>query len=101
MPDGSEWAVPVAVIARHRAAYYAAREFGGDVERSLAEDTMPLFETDSYEVHDWAANNMRWEMVKDHARQVEPAAVLDFEEDWCNGRYRVDVMNGDTSADQP
>lgn len=44
MPDGSKWGVPVEMIARSRAAYYA-NEFDGDVERSLAEDTLPLFES--------------------------------------------------------
>jgi hypothetical protein len=42
MPDGSEWAYSVMDIARNRAEHYAD-EYGGDVERSLAEDTLPLF----------------------------------------------------------
>ena len=100
MPDGSEWAVPVAVIARHRAAYYA-KEFDGDVERSLAEDTMPLFESDGYEVHDWAANNMRWEMVKEHAHQVKSSAAVDYEEGWCNGVYWLEDRQEGPHADQP
>ncbi len=43
MPDGSKFGVPVAMIARNRAEHYA-HEFGGDVERSLAEDTVPMFD---------------------------------------------------------
>ena len=62
MPDGSEWGVPVEVIARNRAEHYKS-EFGDDVERSLAEDTMPLFE-DDYEIEEWASNNMNWQDVK-------------------------------------
>lgn len=41
MQDGSIWGVPVEMIAKNRAAHYA-HEFDGDVERSLAEDTIPL-----------------------------------------------------------
>ena len=43
MPDGSQWSVPVVVIATNRAASYAD-EFDGDTARSLEEDTHPLFE---------------------------------------------------------
>ena len=58
MQDGSVWAVPVDIIARNRAKHYA-KEFGGDVERSLAEDTIPFFD-DDYEIEDWAVRNMNW-----------------------------------------
>lgn len=84
MPDGSLWDVPVAVIARHRAENYAD-EFGGDVERSLAEDTIPLF-ADDYEIRDWAGNNMYWSDVAEHAERapVEPEPY-DPEEGWLSG----------------
>jgi hypothetical protein len=39
--DGSVWGVPVEMIARNRAEFYAS-EFDGDVEQSLQEDTLPL-----------------------------------------------------------
>lgn len=55
--DGSTWAVPVEMIARNRAKFYA-NEFGDDVERSLNEDTLPLFQRDKYEIQDWAVNNI-------------------------------------------
>ena len=91
MPDGSKWSVPVDVIARNRAAYYAD-EFGGDIERSLAEDTWPLFERHEGEIHDWASNNMDWENVKAHA--TKEADRLDmtpdqFAEGWVNGEHEV------------
>lgn len=88
MPDGSKWDVPVEVIARNRAAYYADREFAGDVERSLREDTLPLFEDDPFEVEDWAANNMDWADVKDKATRFSPA-VCDFQEGWITGDKEV------------
>jgi hypothetical protein len=90
MPDSSIWIVPIDVIARNRAAHYA-HEFDGDIERSLAEDTMPLFRSDSYEVQDWAANNMNWSDVCMHAwRKIEAPPVDDqFQEGWVNGDKRV------------
>jgi len=87
MPDESVWAVPVEIIARNRAAHYA-HECGGDIERSLAEDTMPLFEHDPYEVEDWAANNMNWSDVVEHAVLVEQGET-DYEEGWANGEKEV------------
>lgn len=81
LPDGSKWGVPVAMIARHRAGYYAY-EFGGDVERSLAEDTIPLFESDDYEIQDWAVNNMLWSDFDGHQVQLECAPSPDFERAW-------------------
>lgn len=89
MPDGSEWAIPVMLIARSRAEYYATKEFDGDIERSLAEDTLPLFAGDDYEIRDWAQNNMNWDDVAEHAVQVKPANV-DFQEGWINGQYLIE-----------
>lgn len=88
MPDGSEWAIPLAIIARSRAAYYAP-EFGDDIERSLAEDTIPLFEADSYEVRDWACNEMNWSEVAEHAVKVKDAEPVDFDEGWIDGDWKV------------
>lgn len=91
MRDGSVWAMPVEVIARHRAEHYKD-EFGDDVERSLEEDTWPLFEENDYEVSDWAVNNMDWDDVVDHAKQIskpEPLTPYDFQEGWMNGNKEV------------
>jgi len=59
MPNGEQWSVPVHVIAFDRAHHYA-HEFDDDVVRSAEEDTWPLFESDQYQIEDWAANNMNW-----------------------------------------
>ncbi|CAA2366800.1 hypothetical protein [Xanthomonas phage Olaya] len=90
-PDGSRWAVPVLTIARDRAKHYAS-EFDGDVERSLDEDTMPLFEASPYEVQDWAVNNMNWSDVKPDARIYAPAKPItddDMQEAWMSGDKEV------------
>lgn len=85
MPDNSVWAVPVSVIARHRATYYAEREYGGDIEESLADDTLPLFESDPLEIIDWAANNMDWADVQHEASMILSPPSPDLQEGWRDG----------------
>jgi hypothetical protein len=87
MPDGSQWDVPVEIIANNRAKAYA-EEFHGDVQSSLDEDTLPLFESDPYEVEDWAANQMNWTDVSAHAQCHKPSEV-DWQEGWVNGEKEV------------
>ncbi|ABA87791.1 hypothetical protein Pcar_0531 [Syntrophotalea carbinolica DSM 2380] len=87
MPNGEKWSVPVNVIAIDRAEYYAS-QFGGDVDRSLREDTEPLFESDTYEIEDWAKNNMNWSDVEASATLAEKG-TCDYQEGWVNGDAEV------------
>lgn len=91
MPDGSIWAVPVEVIAKNRAEYYAKNDpaMEGDFGKSLREDTIPLFEGDFDEIEDWAKNNMEWMDVVDSADCVIDAPTPDFEDGWTNGEASV------------
>lgn len=84
MPDGSVWGVPVEMIARNRAAHYVD-EYGGDIELSLAKDTLPLFESDEYSIEDWAENNMNWSDFDGHQVKLSDAPPPDFSEGLCNG----------------
>lgn len=93
MPDGSRWDVPVDVIARSRATYYA-HEIDGNVERSLREDTLPLFAEDESEIYDWAANNMNWSDVVSFAERVpDSGRPVDYQEGWCNGEKEIVERN--------
>jgi hypothetical protein len=83
MSDGSRWGVPVEIIARDRAKNYAS-EFGDDIDRSLAEDTVPLFTEHEFEIIDWAQNNMNWDDVKQHAGRMAHSEP-DYQEGWVNG----------------
>ena len=87
MEDGSKWAVPVVAIANSRAEFYA-KEFDGDFSRSLAEDTIPLFESDEYEIEDWAQNNMNWSDVREIAVCVS-MPDCDYDEGWVNGDHEI------------
>ena len=88
MADGSKWGVPVDIIARNRAEHYA-HEFDGDVERSLREDTAPLFKQDEFEIEDWAVNNMNWSDFDGHQVKIEDSVAIDFESDWIHGDKEV------------
>ena len=91
LPDGSVWGVPVEIIARNRAKDYAG-EFNGDVEFSMREDTVPLFQDEDSEIRDWASNNMNWSDVEAHAIKLKDANKLtndDFEEAWANGEWEI------------
>lgn len=95
--DGSVWAVPVDVIARSRATFYAD-EFGGDVEKSLAEDTLPLFEESPYQIHEWASGDMNWSEVKQAAWKLRDATLEqnDFQEAWVNGEHGIEDVDAST-----
>ena len=83
MPDKSIWKVPTAIIACHRATHYA-QEFDGNFQKSMGEDTLPLFNSDEYEIEDWAQNNMNWKDVEKHAVMVS-SGEINYEEGWANG----------------
>ena len=83
MPDGTKWGVPVSIIAQNRAEYYASH-YGGDVKRSLAEDTLPLFEASTSEIEDWAINNMNWSDFNGEQVRLSVSAT-DYEDGWANG----------------
>ena len=91
MPDNSQWDIPVDIIAKNRAEYYAKQD---DVpfKESLEEDTLPLFEADEYEIVDWAGNNMDWKDVKDFAFEVlvyKGLKEVDFQDGWVNGAHEI------------
>jgi len=89
MPNGSKWDVPVMIIARDRAKYYKD-EFDNNIEKSLHDDTLPLFESNEYEIKDWASNNMNWDDVKEFAKQVPQSNTeTDYQEGWINGEKEI------------
>ncbi|OTG93622.1 hypothetical protein B9T24_14225 [Acinetobacter sp. ANC 4654] len=87
MEDNSKWAVPVRIIAEHRAKYFAKKD-GISLEESLNDDTVPLFESNDYEIHDWAANNLNFSDVQHVAKQIGMPDV-DYEDGWANGEYEI------------
>lgn len=86
LPDNSVWGVPVQKIAENRACHYAS-EFGGDLQRSLDEDTLPLFAESEFEISDWAVNNMNWSDFAGYQVKLRNAPALtqeQFQEAWMS-----------------
>ena len=86
MQNGEKWAIPVSVIAEHRAKHYA-HEFENNLGDSLKEDTVPLFESDDFEIEDWAKNNMNWSDVKEKA--ILLSSETDYQDGWVNGEVEI------------
>lgn len=84
MPDGSQWAVPVRVIADHHAKHYA-HQYADDAHAALNFKTGPLFDSDRQAIVDWAEGSMNWEDVKAHAVQLHSANFIDYQVGWVNG----------------
>jgi hypothetical protein len=81
MPDGSLWDVPAEIIAENRAEYYEEDGYDEEFQYTLDDDSVLI---------DWAANNMDWVDVKDHAVQVvSPDVEVNFQEGWMNGNKEV------------
>lgn len=78
--DGSIFEVPTSIIVQDRAAYYHERD--KDEFPTLDDaikETTDLFSDDSFEIEDWAKNNMNWDEILPHARLIDFEAS---ERDW-------------------
>jgi len=87
MVDGSLWTVSADFIAQHRAEYFKD-EFDGDIERSLSEDTVPLFDYDDWEIVNWARYHMHWEDIEGSAIKLE-GSKIDYNNGWRNSHMEV------------
>ena len=104
-PAGHVYEIPTEPIAQNRAAAMLALhpdEFA-DLDAALA-DTRELFD-DSYQIKEWASNNMNWEDLSDHARMVRYTPPTD---EWLNGEFSyhngraiLGEVDGDTVFKQP
>ena len=91
MGDGSKWDIPARLIAEDRARYYTKRdtgkESGIEFDKAFEELIADALE-DTYEIIDWASNNMNWSDVEDVAENASVMEV-DFQEGWVNGEKEV------------
>ncbi|WP_457091424.1 hypothetical protein [Microvirga sp. P5_D2] len=97
MSNGEVWGIPLEVIARDRAENYKD-EFDNDVERSLAEDTLPLFEDDPWNAQDWAANNMNWSDVAEYAVKLKEAPAINLAREWNTASMSVEAVPAPLTA---
>lgn len=93
MDNGEVWSVPVRVIAMSRARHYAS-EYGGDVERSLREDTIPLMESErdggASVILDWLHGETNWSDVVNHTRrEPSPVRPTNYADGWFHGPKEI------------
>lgn len=88
MPNGEIWSIPVNVIAKHRAKFYASTYYAGDIEKSLRLDTEPLFEWRVSSIEYWAKNHMDWSDVESCAALMSPVKTY-YQGGWKNGYCEV------------
>lgn len=95
--DGKLFKIPARFIAEDRARYYAKhdtgqtegeefeKEFKAEVEFALRE---------SFEIIDWAANNMDWSDVVSEAVLIGQKETPSYEQQWTNAEkyVRVDAL---------
>ncbi|ELB6352582.1 hypothetical protein RH380_003399 [Escherichia coli] len=70
MPDGSEWIMPLRVIARHHAQHHA-KKHGVTTLEWLKSHTIPLFTADHNAIVEWA-KTIPWENVAEYAHMLKP-----------------------------
>ena len=92
MPDGSKWDVPARVIAEDRAKYYA--EFVSKRDEldydTVYKEEFEFTMDDKYELKDYAADNMDWSDVAEHAvKAEEEPGEVDYQEGWVNGEKEI------------
>lgn len=90
--NGEVYRIPVDIIAIDRARYYFNKNEFESMEKSLKEDTVPLFENDDYEIKDWAFNNMYWKDVSQYASKVLDGSV-NYDSEWCNVECRIEKID--------
>jgi len=83
MSDGTVWKIPASVIADVRAKYYAKN----DPDATYQEE-FDYAMRDTYEITDWAANQMNWKDVEEHAT-IHRVSKVDNHREWLNAKKEV------------
>lgn len=85
--NGEYYLIPCEFIARKRTEYYAELDkFVEDSEEWKSEFKNSM---QSYEIVDWAFNNMNWEDVKEIAIKKERENVCNKEKEWINVDHEI------------
>ena len=89
MPDGFTYAIPVMVVAEHKAS--KVTKYNGDLNfyQAMTTEVLPEFESNEYAIKDWAKNNMNWSDVEKHAIRLEKKKEIDYQDAWVNGEMTI------------
>lgn len=87
--NGQTFEIPAEVIAENRTGYYAS--LYGFLRDSVKwnEEFKLSLSMDSYEMTDWAANNMDWKDVSRYAKLIAEKSI-DYEKEWTNSEMKVE-----------
>lgn len=106
-PAGQVFEIATSVVAEDRAkAMQIAHPDEFPTIEAAREDTNELFKDDSYEIQDWARNNMNWPELAPHARLIrftppELDHVNGAEWSFHDAPAIVGELDGDTILAQP
>lgn len=89
MPDKTEWAVPLWLVANHRAAKLAPPE--ADLDAFMAKEIAYTAKRPDVLLK-WAKDNMSWREVEDRARQVRSNPNNNYLEGWETGDSWVESL---------
>lgn len=94
LPCGEVWEIPAEVVAKSRAAYYAQHDTGqtsGEEYDKVFAAEIEVATSDTYEIVDWAGNNMNWSDVAPFAtlRKPEPRDV-NYQREWRESTMKVE-----------
>lgn len=84
MPDNEEWAIPIKMIAAHKAQFIYDSCPGEQKVEEILETILKEFSGDHSSIAWWAKINMTWESVKSAIVVIKPASV-NREYGWGNG----------------
>ncbi|WFF39274.1 hypothetical protein LU290_03360 [Moraxella nasibovis] len=88
MPDGLTYAIPVMVVAEHKAmkmARYADDLLFYDAMLQVLSE----FENDEWAIKHWATGEMYWQDVKKHAVIFKKKVEVDYQLHWANGKLDI------------
>lgn len=88
MPDGLTYAIPVMVVAEHKAmkmARYADDLLFYDAMLQVLSE----FENDEWAIKHWATGEMYWRDVKKHAVIFKKKVEVDYQLHWANGKLDI------------
>ena len=102
-PDGRNYWIPARFIAEDRAKHYAeldSTKHGVDFQEVFGEEVRFAL-GDSFELKDWAQNNMNWSDVQGvAARMPDMESHVDLNKEWANAHAWVEYAPKQTDADK-
>lgn len=89
--DGNTFRIPIGVIAKSRAWYYACNVDGFEEDSKEYLDELKFSLEDTGELISWACNNMNWEDVEEYKELVKSENRHIYTKEWSNASKVIAV----------